>query len=121
VIRGALAVVVLTSATAVTRAVAQDAASPEVSGRLDASIRARALGLTPERFSGSTDLGLDPMRASTGAGVSRWPKEPDGSSGFYLSTVGCYNDWPPRSRRSSRSREGLRSEAAPSRPAPATR
>lgn len=118
-IRQALTIVVLTAA-AVTPAVAQDAGDAPASGRLDAWIHARILGLTPERFSGS-DLGLEPMRASTGAGVSRWPKEPDGSSSFYLSTVGCRNDWLAPSRRSSRSREGVRSSAVPSRPAPAKR
>jgi hypothetical protein len=105
----------------VTSAVAQEPVDPTGTARLDAWIQARIMGVTAERFSGN-DLGLDPMRASTGAGVSRWPKEPDGSSNFYLSTVGCRNDWlVPSSRRPSRAREGVRSSAGPSRPAPAGR
>jgi hypothetical protein len=119
-IRTALVVAALTGATAATPAIAQDPGGPEAHARIDAAIRARTLGLIEERFSGS-DLGLDPMRAPTGAGVSRWPKEPDGSSGFYLSTVGCYNDWMLRSQRPARSREGRHSQAAPSRSVPAKR
>jgi hypothetical protein len=120
VVRTALVVALLAGATAVTPATAQDTRGAEAYARIDAAIRARSLGLTEERFSGS-DLSLEPMRAPTGAGVSRWPKEPDGSSGFYLSTVGCRNDWMSRSQRPARSRDGRRSEAAPSRPVPAKR
>jgi len=49
--------------------------SPEVTapGGLDLSIRARALGIAPEPPGGAT-LGLEPMKAPTGAGSTRWPR-----------------------------------------------
>lgn len=56
---------------------APPAASPESdpapSGSLDLSIRARSLGLVPPESQGAAALGLETMKAPTGAGTARWP------------------------------------------------
>jgi hypothetical protein len=46
--------------------------APVASGGLDLSIRSRGLGITAEPPTG-TNLGVEPARARTGAGVTRWP------------------------------------------------
>ena len=56
---------------------APPAASPEPDptrpGSLDLSIRARSLGLVPPESQGAAALGLEPMKAPTGAGTTRMP------------------------------------------------
>jgi hypothetical protein len=59
-----------------------DAAS---SGGLDLSVRARALGVAPDPHAASS-LGLEPMKAPTGAGSSHWPRPvTELSRGVYIS------------------------------------
>lgn len=56
-----------------------------VPGGLDLSIRARALGVAPEP-QGAATLGLEPMRAPTGAGSMRWPQPvTEVGKGVYIS------------------------------------
>lgn len=69
-------------------------AAPEREGGLDLSIRARALGIVPERYSdGAETLGLEPMRAPTGAGTTRMPQAASGREpGLYVGVVVCEPD-----------------------------
>lgn len=78
---------------------AEDAAAaapmvPERQGGLDLSIRARALGIVPERYNdGAETLGLEPMRAPTGAGTTRMPQATSGREpGLYVGVVVCEPD-----------------------------
>ena len=78
---------------------AEDAATPTLvspTGQdgLDLSIRARALGIVPDPpASGAETLGLEPMRAPTGAGTTRMPQAAAGREpGVYVGVVVCEPD-----------------------------
>lgn len=73
---------------------AQDATPPATTGGLDLSIRARALGIVPDAAtSGAGTLGLEPMRAPTGAGATRMPQAASGRErGVYVGVVVCDPD-----------------------------
>ncbi|MBI2468953.1 MAG: hypothetical protein HYV62_14260, partial [Candidatus Rokubacteria bacterium] len=73
---------------------AQDATPPAATGGLDLSIRARALGIVPDAgTSGAGTLGLEPMRAPTGAGATRMPQAASGRErGVYVGVVVCDPD-----------------------------
>ena len=63
------------------------ASQPPAPGGLDLSIRARALGIVPVPQP-SDALGLEPMRAPTGAGTTRMPSATtELAPGVYLSVT----------------------------------
>ncbi|HEV8306364.1 MAG TPA: hypothetical protein VGW35_01745 [Methylomirabilota bacterium] len=70
---------------------AEESALPASPG-LDLSMRARALGVVPEPYSAAT-LGLEPMQAPTGAGITRTPRLASSrGSGVYISVIVCDAD-----------------------------
>jgi len=73
-----------------TPAHAEDA--PPTQGALDLSIRARALGIVPEAHSAGS-LGLEAVKAPTGAGTTRMPQAVSGrESGAYIGVMVCEPD-----------------------------
>jgi hypothetical protein len=70
--RRVLALLAVAGALGLVSAVVNDAAAQSAGG-LDLSIRARSLGVVPEPTEEAATLGLETMRAPTGAGTTRWP------------------------------------------------
>ena len=85
-----------------TPARAQDAGSvpadtaPSAASSLELSIRARGLGFAPEVYTpgSAASLGLEPMRAPTGAGTIRMPRAaaPGERRGMYIGVTVCDPD-----------------------------
>jgi hypothetical protein len=69
------------------------AAAGEAGAPLDLSLRARALGIVPGPFGGRSEaeaLGLETMRAPTGAGTTRMPVAATGGTpGLYVGVAVC--------------------------------
>jgi hypothetical protein len=83
--RRMLALLAVAGSLVVAAAAADDAAA-QGAGGLDLSIRARSLGVVPEPTGEAAPLGLETMRAPTGAGSTRWPsRTTEVARGVYVS------------------------------------